>query len=80
MTPTKSDVANEVRKVIAGHSAPGQEGGATLGSLGMDSLDFVEMELEFEDRWHVVFEDLWSFDTTPEQVVADVQRLVGCVE
>lgn len=53
----------------------------TLGGRNFDSLDIVELQIAVEDEYRVdVPDEIWNFDTTVDQVLVDVVKLVCGVQ
>ena len=49
----------------------------TLGGRNFDSLDIVELQIAVDDAFNVeVPDEIWGHDTTVEQVLVDVVRIV----
>lgn len=73
-----SPVRDRTAALVAQQTSAGFEQGVTLGERNFDSLDIVELELAIEAEFNVRLPDNhWSHDTTVEQVLADVARIVG---
>ncbi len=65
----------EVVKEIVSHKTPleGLTGGTLLSSLGLDSLDLVEITLEIEDVFHINFT---SSEIADLKTINDVIELI----
>ena len=80
---TASDTAVRLRSIVAEYceGSPGITGASTWDSLGLDSLDQIEIELEVEAAFHIPAERFTNprGDLPPSfgELVATIERLRG---
>lgn len=75
MTPSREAVRARTLELIQDQTTNDDDhrDGLTLGARNFDSLDVVELAIALDDEFQIeIRDDLWGYDTTVAQVVADV--------